>query len=668
MLETSRTKISLHSELSGSRSFDAADHKSKGIANKLLSPLHQRILLILNQSEVLSPVHVDVKNDSYWYLMRRKMGAKKHMSLIVEQNKTTSRWDSYIYKMKPREEDLAMVPQKQFLTSHSSRWGAIKKCDAACRDRDANPFENTKLTSAVDVNKIASTHFSITIVSKAFDRLSYTERLALVYSELVLYMGINCIPNSYLKDLNSIVYKCAPTKFRKITYLGTNSCQLNIFRFIPFDSPVSLSIDARTPSQWKLGQYASPISERYGSAHTTLLASHVTPSSLPKAQKKRVRKLAGLPSVAPPPSASGHTKKKESSYNKSDSKSESFTPGQIPLEPIKPTSPSVTPSQGLKGGGIYGHFFDDLPPNVKALAMESYVHNKQLIRNEGYQQPASARSSTSKSFYPKTTMSALRAKAESEVIHSEYDKGTHTEMEMLEEVYIANKMIERIVIRMQRIYRRYKLIRAVRLIWKRELAILMIQKVVRGTFGRNYTKLLQQLRPLAATRIQQCFRRYRGKMFRKAWQALVYRATRVIFPIMKRFISHCVRQSYRKYQKAATVIQSIARMYLGRVHYYKRCGESNFINRLYPYAILVLQRAARGYLAKKRVGALWNALLIEKIDKPATLLLQRIFRGKRGRTIAKKLRKRRAAANFLQRWIRVTLRRRWLVSRYNYVM
>jgi len=65
----------------------------------------------------------------------------------------------------------------------------------ACRERDGNPAKimtnnskhdkNNSKHDNIDVNKIRSTHFRIIIVSQIFYRMSYIDRLCLIYEELL---------------------------------------------------------------------------------------------------------------------------------------------------------------------------------------------------------------------------------------------------------------------------------------------------------------------------------------------------------------------------------------------------------------------------------------------------------------------------------------------------
>jgi len=86
-------------------------------------------------------------------------------------------------------------------------------------------------------------------------------------------------------------------------------------------------------------------------------------------------------------------------------------------------------------------------------------------------------------FQPVTGMSKLRDKLNAQIT-ADYDKGTATEEDMIEEVYVSAKEIERAAIRLQRIWRISILPAIARKVWKRHYATITIQRVVRGRYGR----------------------------------------------------------------------------------------------------------------------------------------------------------------------------------------
>ena len=68
--------------------------------NRKISPLHKDILTALTNSTYLSPVNVDVLNESYWYRSRARLGPKKQNATIVKLNPKSNFFEAYMYKMK----------------------------------------------------------------------------------------------------------------------------------------------------------------------------------------------------------------------------------------------------------------------------------------------------------------------------------------------------------------------------------------------------------------------------------------------------------------------------------------------------------------------------------------------------------------------------------------
>ena len=81
---------------------------------------------MLRSSAGLHPEHVEVVNESYSYAMKKKLRPKRFMSVITKTRPSDGMYESYIWKMKRREEDYEIVPQKHFLSTHKSRWAAYR--------------------------------------------------------------------------------------------------------------------------------------------------------------------------------------------------------------------------------------------------------------------------------------------------------------------------------------------------------------------------------------------------------------------------------------------------------------------------------------------------------------------------------------------------------------
>jgi hypothetical protein len=117
---------------------------------------------------------------------------------------------------------------------------------------------------------------------------------------------------------------------------------------------------------------------------------------------------------------------------------------------------------------------------------------------------------------------------------------------MVEEVFITAKHYERAAVPLQRLWRIRALSRAFRKHWRRQFAVLTIQRFVRGCIGRAYAKLKKKMLPIAAVCIQRCYRRYRSNIIVAIWHKAVYRMTRKVLPWIKLFLKKCFESWLRK--------------------------------------------------------------------------------------------------------------------------
>lgn len=465
------------------------------------STLHTKIREGL-QSCSLDPIHLEIHNESYWYIMRKKLGAKRHQKLITIQNNSLQ-WESYIYDIKLRESDNIRVPMKSHIKpDHKTKWAALKHAELAAKERDANPYGKLKC-GQYDPSNIESTHFRIFVVSHKFDRLSNKDRLSLVHNILIEKLGINVMPSSSLfnksKDNNvnndkliveneneihvdspskkdspttkkakntttsmksdTIVIttkpgyglgRCPPTRIKMGSYFGQRMCQLLPFRFILSDSPITFIIYTKSPSEWRPELYIPPISERFGQSHIGMTSGGVLKEVRPAANIKRMKNLTM--------NKDKMALKRQHEQSKEQKRDND---GPVPLNELPQhlrnlgetlgMDPSLTPYK--KKGGVYGHFFTDLTPAMRDLVLDRVKFNKHKIQMEGFKVPEEKKKKKKKdTFQPVTGMSKLRDKLNAQIT-ADYDKGTATEEEMIEEVYVSAKEIERAAIRLQRIWR-----------------------------------------------------------------------------------------------------------------------------------------------------------------------------------------------------------------------
>lgn len=182
------------------------------------SAVHQDLRNLLKRSEILSPLHVEVTNLSYWYLNRSLLRPKRQMATITTFNEVNNRHEAYIYKMKVSDASGEIIPQRQFLSTFTSQLAALKCCLSEIHQRDRNPAEDPANLGLIDNSKILSTHFKITVVSSAFYRKSNAERLMLVYEELLSSMGASLSHSSNLAT-------CCP-RMRFCSTYGENTLQV----------------------------------------------------------------------------------------------------------------------------------------------------------------------------------------------------------------------------------------------------------------------------------------------------------------------------------------------------------------------------------------------------------------------------------------------------------
>ena len=105
-----------------------------------------------------------------------------------------------------------------------------------------------------------------------------------------------------------------------------------------------------------------------------------------------------------------------------------------------------------KVGGIYGHFFRDLPHDIKEKLSKKFRENKSLIEQEGNRNHVKEAEERLRkeaerkrrgedehvdTFQPVTGMSKMRKAMEDKKGYADPDVGTQTEAEMMEELYIS---------------------------------------------------------------------------------------------------------------------------------------------------------------------------------------------------------------------------------------
>jgi len=263
-------------------------------------------------------------------------------------------------------------------------------------------------------------------------------------------------------------------------------------------------------------------------------------------------------------------------------------------------------------------------------------------------------------------MSMLRKKVGDAANMAPYDKGTQNEDEMIEEVFIHSFKRERVAVRLQRIWRARDIWKPLKRQWKVFWGALNIQKWIRGIFGRRYAQLLKKMHPLAVVRIQRMFKNVKSNLIRRVWVRCTRRLTRRVLPKIKRFLKNCYLSWLVRHKAAAIIIQRCMRRYVFRERIYYHYG-LRYLSWRPDIAATEIQRRLRGNWARHLIPYLLEARLVLMVDHPSARAVQRIFRGKIGRAIAKEKRKRKRAVIKIQKSVRRFLIRCWEI-RHTYAV
>ena len=208
---------------------------------------------------------------------------------------------------------------------------------------------------------------------------------------------------------------------------------------------------------------------------------------------------------------------------------------------------------------------------------------------------------------------------------------------MLEEVLIFAKTIDRWSVPLQRLWRIRALNIAKRNVWRRQYAVLIIQRSLRAAYGRRYVNLLKTLAPISASRIQKCWNMLLSRRRTAIFQTLVYRITRAVLPRMKRFLKGCYESWISKRRTCGVKIQSLIMMYSGKVRKFRRAGEIYFMfPKHFHDPVTCIQRIYRGYKGRRCISPLLEEMLTASVDHPAARCIQRVYRGTVGRSTARR--------------------------------
>lgn len=188
-----------------------------------------------------------------------------------------------------------------------------------------------------------------------------------------------------------------------------------------------------------------------------------------------------------------------------------------------------------------------------------------------------------------------------------------------------------------------------------------MQRSIRALYARRYVRLLRKLYPIAASRIQKCYRALRTRRRIAVWQKLSYYLTRKVLPKIKLFLKRCFESWIAKRKVSATKIQSVIAMYCAKLRRLQMEGERHFLP-LPHMAAVKIQKIMRGRWGRESLAPRLEEMLKRKVDIPSATCIQRIMRAKIGRRIALRKRIERDAANVIQRRVQYFLYRCWRIK------
>ncbi|CAN0023331.1 unnamed protein product, partial [Ectocarpus sp. 12 AP-2014] len=217
--------------------------------------------------------------------------------------------------------------------------------------------------------------------------------------------------------------------------------------------------------------------------------------------------------------------------------------------------------------------------------------------------------------------------------------------------------------RIQRVRRLGGLPRAARRLRRRQRAVLAVQRVFRGHLGRRYASMWKVVAVLAATRLSAGWRRFSAQRKFLAFRA---RARAGAIGLQALFRGHVARRYaawVAAHYFAARNIQRggrgfTARQVVPRCHARRKRATRAFELCGLP-AILLIQRSIRGFLVRKAYKRRFQEAVRVKVIVPSAGVLQKCWRGKKGREEGTLRRQLWAAAIEIQRHVRGFRRRMW---------
>ncbi|TYZ57963.1 hypothetical protein PybrP1_008418 [[Pythium] brassicae (nom. inval.)] len=217
-----------------------------------------------------------------------------------------------------------------------------------------------------------------------------------------------------------------------------------------------------------------------------------------------------------------------------------------------------------------------------------------------------------------------------------------------------------VALKLQRTVRARSQRRVLREIFLRQRGALTIQRLVRGHRTRKYARAYYRVMTCAALIVQSV---YRSHVSREATKARRRRMAAAARDIQRAYQGHLARKFVRwvrRLESSALLVERVARGFMARRRV-KRIRAARYKRAVLVPSVVRIQRVYRGHRARVLVGA--KRALREKLEvlHPAAVRIERMLRGYLARRLASRFREANAAARRLQQfWRAVRYRKRWV--------
>ena len=520
----------------------------------------------LKGSDALGPaLYTRVKNESYWYKQRQLLGGKYHAARSVQKEKLGNKYKAMIYELK-RNEDFELAPGKKYLGLFDSAAKAYRACEKACEERDANPGEIDGLKTEIskDPSILLCTHVNVLVVSDKFRGLTHTERASIVYKALLdVYWETPGTVGENLK--NFCIRGAAVNDLPHMRHLGV----------FPFE----LMLDLRTPSQFQASKFDSTDDERNSKSRTGIRNPGMNPEMKKTLNSSTLRETIKPTSTHNAGGLHGHfyhdmtpaVKDLVLEEYKKNQKLIRFDPeilesGVYKKTVVRPGQAEATDPRAITGvdgddeNGASQKFYDD---KMEQAAAAMRAASDALANGDD---PTLAAERASQEWAKKNSGGASagdKAAQQKKGIYNQKSVGRmdveDTEADIITKYQTLSKRVAACAKRLQRIYRRRTLPRIQRRSFLQNYAVLLLQKVIRGYYGREYVGILKDVMGIASIKIQACYRGVLGRRRAAGIKARLLKFAMAVQPIARGWIARVYASWLKENWRRAVVMQRVVR-------------------------------------------------------------------------------------------------------------